>query len=51
MSHKDIRPDNILLSEKFDHLKFAPVGTFPGDLNAIEKKKFLDETVYLPPEI
>jgi len=32
-------------------MKFAPIGTFPNDLNAIEKKNFFDEITYLPPEI
>jgi hypothetical protein len=39
------------VSENYDLLKFAPIGFFPSDLNAIEKKKFFDELTYLPPEV
>jgi hypothetical protein len=39
-----------MLSDNYDLVKFAPIGTFPNDLNAIEKMRFLNEVTYLPPE-
>lgn len=49
MSHKDIRPSTVLVSE-FQLVKFAPVGMFPFDLNAYNRWLYRGESCYLAPE-
>ena len=48
-AHRDIRPLNVLYSEDFKQIKFAPIGTFPSDLNALQKRN-RGVVTYLAPE-
>lgn len=49
LAHKDIRPQNVLFTDDYRHIKYAPIGIFPNDEDAIFKKIKGIQT-YLAPE-